>query len=287
MEKIYQIILILIVVFILCKLFNKINHPVVRKINKFNPLGSPKVFTYIEEPTNFNNEKKIQLLSKNNDIPVFFKFCLKLMKNKFSDLIILTPENYQKYVKDFPIKMCPSSEYPLRNRVELLSAYVLEKNGGLFLSPGTIVYDKKDILSRVNSYDVVTFGKSKIYPNTSILGAEANSNFIKTYKNELTLQFLTNTRNILSNVLKNNTFNQYHYSDEFDGTVNERNTLITINDYLGNTNIRYKNLNNLSLISVPYEELLRNSEYYWFNNLSVEQFLNTDMFVTRLIKKLM
>ena len=287
MEKIYQITLILIVVFILCKVLNKINHPIFKKINKFNPLSSPRVFTYIEIPTNFDNEKKIQLLSKNNDIPVFFKFCLKLMKSQFSDLVILTPQNYKKYVKDFPIKMCPSSEYPLRNRVELLSAYVLEKNGGLFLSPGTIVYDKKDILSKVKSFDVVTFGKSRIYPNASILGCEANSGFIKTYKTILTQQFLKNTRNILSNVLKNNTFNQYHYSDEYDGTINERNTLITINDYLGNTNIRYKNLNNLALISVPYEELLRNSQYYWFNNLSDEQFLNTDMFVSRLMKKLM
>ena len=285
MEKIYLITLILIAIFILCKILNNINIPVFKEINKFNPLGSPTVFTYIEEPTNFNNEKKIQLLSKNNDTPIFFQLCLKIMENKFSNLVVLNPKNYKKYVKDFPIKMHPSSEYPLKNRIELLSAYVLEENGGLFISPGTIVYNKKDILSKVNSFDVVTFGQSK-NPNTYILGAQQGSDFIKIYKKELTLQFLTNTTNILSNVLQNK-FNHYHYSDEYDGTRNGRNILITINDYIGKRNIKYKNVENLALISVPYEELLRNKEYYWFNNLSKEQFFETDMFVSRLLKKLM
>ena len=37
----------------------------------------------------------------------------------------------------------------------------------------------------------------------------------------------------------------YHYSDEFDGTKNERNTKIVVNDYLGKSNIRYKNVDDL------------------------------------------
>ena len=64
---------LLIVIFILCKILNKINNPIFKEINKFNPLRSPPVFTYIEEQTNFNNEKKIQLLSKNNDTQIFFQ----------------------------------------------------------------------------------------------------------------------------------------------------------------------------------------------------------------------
>jgi len=287
MDKIYQIIIILIGIFIFCKVLNNVNTPIIKKINKYNPFATSMIFTYMEEPTNFNNEKKIQLLSKNNDVPIFFKLCIKLMKRQFNNLVVLTPNNYREYAKDFPIEMSPKSEYPLRNRVELLSAYVLDQNGGLFISPGTIVYDKKDILSKVNSFDVVTFGESRLNPNTSILGSQANSDFIKIYKKDLTSKFLTNTGNILSNILQNNEFEHYHYSDEFDGTKNERNTKIVVNDYLGKSNISYKNVDNLALISVPYEEILRNKEYYWFNNLSEEQFYETDMFVTRLIKKLM
>ena len=289
MDKIYQITLILIVIFILCKILNEINNPFFRTINKYNPFGTPKVFTYIEEPSNFNNEKKIQLLSKNNDIPIFFQLCIKLMKQKISNLIVLTPKNYKQYVTNFPIKMCPTSEHPLKNRVELLSAYVLDKNGGLFISPGTIVNDMKDILCKVKSFDVVTFGKSKINPNTYLLGSQYNSDFIKLYKKDLTLKFLTNTEHILSNILQDNKFNQYHYSGEYDGTINDTNVLISINDYLGKKDIRYKNKNNLALISVPYEELLRNKEYYWFNNLSKEQFTSSmnDIYVSKLLKKLL
>ena len=78
--------------------------------------------------------------------------------------------------------MCPSSEYTLKTRVDLLSAFILEKYGGLFLSPGTIVYDKKDILNKTNTYDIVTFGKSRFNPNSYILGCKHNSEFIKIYK---------------------------------------------------------------------------------------------------------
>ena len=51
-----------------------------------------------------------------------------------TDLVVLTPNNYLNYVEDFPICMNANSEFPLKFRVELLSSYVLEKYGGLFLS---------------------------------------------------------------------------------------------------------------------------------------------------------
>ena len=73
MDKIYQIIIILIGIFIFCKVLNNVNTPIIKKINKYNPFATSMIFTYMEEPTNFNNEKKIQLLSKNNDVPIFFK----------------------------------------------------------------------------------------------------------------------------------------------------------------------------------------------------------------------
>ena len=268
---------------------NKINIPVIKDINNFNPLKSYNVYTYIETPTNFNNEKKIKLLNKNLDIPIFFKLCLELMEKKINglntSLIVLTPQNYLNYVNDFPIKMCPTSEYSLKNRVDLLSAYVLEKNGGLFISPGTIVYSLNDILSKVNSFDFVTFGRSRYDPNSYILGSKHNGEFIRSYKKILTQNFPSSSDNILQKTLSENHLkNGYHYSGEYDGSVSKSNNKIFITDYLGQTNIRYKDINKLSLISVPYEELLRNQEYYWFNNLSREQFYDSDIFVSRLLK---
>ena len=105
------------------------------------------------------------------------------MKNKIdgvnTDLIVLTPQNYLKYIPDFPIRMDANSELPLKFRVDTLSAFVLHKYGGLFLSPGTLVKNMSDILSKVNNYDLVTFGGSPEiinscsnpkFPNNYVLG---------------------------------------------------------------------------------------------------------------------
>ena len=78
--KYRNIILFVLLVIIILLIINKIEHPVVKDINNFNPLKSYNVYTYIEQPTNYNKELKIQLLSKNDDIPIFFKYCLQLMK---------------------------------------------------------------------------------------------------------------------------------------------------------------------------------------------------------------
>ena len=80
-------------------------------MDKINPLKTTNVFTYIEPE--ILSDKRIQLLNKNSDIPVFFDLCIKLMKNKFSNVIILTPYNYLDYVDNFPIKMGSKSDYYL------------------------------------------------------------------------------------------------------------------------------------------------------------------------------
>ena len=98
----YQIFLVIFVLYLFFNLMNRINIPIIKDINNFNPLKSYNVYTYIETPTNYNNEKKIQLLSKNLDTPIFFKLCLELMELKINGLnttlIVLNPENYLDYV---------------------------------------------------------------------------------------------------------------------------------------------------------------------------------------------
>ena len=94
MEKIELIILLLLAFFILCVIMNRLNNPVMMEINKFNPIRSLRVYTYIEMPKDYNLEKKIQLLSKNDSVPLFLSLALKIMKNKIdgvnTDLIVLT-----------------------------------------------------------------------------------------------------------------------------------------------------------------------------------------------------
>lgn len=275
-----NIIIGIIFLLVFLYLLDKIQHPLLQKLN---PLKRNNVYTYVE--SEILSDKRIQLLNKNSDIPIFFDLCIKLMQNKFSNLVILTPYNYLDYVDNFPIKMGAKSDYPLKQRIDLLSAYVLEKNGGLFLSPGTIVYDKKDILTQINNNDIVTFGdKTYLEPSSMILGSKANSEFIKIYKKRLLENNLRNSEGILKDLIVSNRFTQMHYSD---GTLNSLNNRIFISDYLGNRNIKYKNMEKLSLISVNYEDLLNNLDYKWFVNVSYDQFINSNMFVAGVLKRLL
>jgi len=79
------------------------------------------------------------------------------------------------------------------------------------------------------------------------------------------------------------------FAEEFSTYLKESNIgkYITLEDYLGYENIRYKNESNLSLISFPYHIVLKDKENYWFNSLSKEQFLQSNMFVSKLLKKLL
>ena len=306
MNKKILILLSLLAFYVLCNMMNRIDNPIVKDLNEVNPIKSYKVFTYIELPDNYNKEKKIQLLSKEDSIPIFYKLCIELMKRKIdgiqTDLIILTPDNYSNYVDDFPICMKADSEYPLKFRVDLLAAYVLDKNGGLFLSPGTIVYNNiLSVLMNVNTFDLVTFGssvltpscKNRNYPGSFILGSKYKSDFIKLYKQKM-LEVVVYDNNpseskgeeIMSEILLNKKYDQYHYCCEHDGSKDILNNHITVKDYLGKQDIRYKNPNNLTLISFPYHISLKDSENYWFNNLSQEQFFESDMYVSKLFRKL-
>ena len=94
---------------------NRMNNPFIVEVNKLNPIRNLRIFTYIEMPKDYNLEKKIQLLSKNDSIPLFLNLCLKIMEKKIdginTDLVVLTPNNYLNYVDDFPFCM-DASEFP-------------------------------------------------------------------------------------------------------------------------------------------------------------------------------
>ena len=91
-----NIIIGIIFLLVFLYLLDKIQHPLLQKIN---PLKTNNVYTYVE--SEILSDKRIQLLNKNSDIPVFFDLCIKLMQNKFSNLVILTPYNYLDYVDNF------------------------------------------------------------------------------------------------------------------------------------------------------------------------------------------
>lgn len=155
MENMKLLLIIVILYLCFCCLLNKTKY--IKKIKKItnldldlveptklNILNKLKIYTYIEEPSKYNKEQKLHLYDFENMIPYYLFSCINIMKkninNLLYELVILTPQNISDYLDDYPIRMNGDSEYSLKYRVDLLSSFILSKYGGLFLSPGTIIY---------------------------------------------------------------------------------------------------------------------------------------------------
>lgn len=269
-------------------------------IKEINPLKTYRVWTYVEIP---NESRNVQLSYRKLGIPVYFKKCIDLMKKNVPELIILTPINIKDYLPDFPIDMKNTSEIPLKIRVDILFASILERYGGLCISPGTIVYNVNKALSMLKKYEIVTFGGSPSvlqshnnlnYPNSYIIGSQENAPFIQEYKRLLLLlvddTYLYNFKvaddsDLLSYLIRKLEPSQFHFGTEYDGSYNSKLEKIPLSTYMGTYKIDFQNKERLSLISIPYDILLRTRKYQWFLDLSKEQFMQSNLELKNLIQK--
>jgi hypothetical protein len=253
-------------------------------VTRIIPVQKDVLWTYIE-PISFN--KDVHLHSSTYKVPDFFKLCIYAVKKKHPNVVILTPNNISHYLDDFPIKMDYRSEIPLRNRVDLLFSFILEKYGGLCLSPGTIPLHISELLHQSKLKDIVTCGNSpeeitcsinKITPNTLVIGGKQGSPFLKKYKKQMVQNFVhtnavqTNSYDILSSLLFKIKPKQFHFTALNDGTHDKHNQKIDISMFLSKTKLNYSN-KSLFLISFPYDELLQ-KKYRWFLELSTPELLS-------------
>ena len=256
-------------------------------IKEINPLKTYRVWTYVEIP---NESRNVQLSYRKLGIPVYFKKCIDLMKKNVPELIILTPINIKDYLPDFPIYMKNTSEIPLKIRVDILFASILERYGGLCISPGTIVYNVNKALSMLKKYEIVTFGGSQVsfnpitinYPNFLYHRSQENAPFIQDIRALLLLlvdeTYLYNFKvaddsDLLSYLIRKLEPSQFHFGTEYDGSYNSKLEKIPLSTYMGTYKIDFQNKERLSLISIPYDILLRTRKYQWFLDLSKEQFM--------------
>ena len=156
----------------------------------------------------------------------------------------------------------------------------------------------------LKKYEIVTYGgNSKIlqshnnikYPNSYVIGSQKKTPFIQEYKRFLLLlikdTYLYNFKvvddsDILSHLIKDLEPTQFHFGTEYDGTYNSRLQKISLSEYMGTYDIDFQNKERLSLISVPYDILLKTSKYKWFFDLSEGQFMNSNLELKNLILKI-
>ena len=267
-------------------------------LKEINPLKTYRSWTYIEIP---NKTVNIQLSYNKMNIPEYFQECIQLMKKNIPELIVLTPFNITEYLPNFPIVMKHSSNIPLKLRIDILFAHILETYGGLCISPGTIVYNINKALSMLNKYEIVTFGSSSnilqsdnnlYYPNSYVLGSQKGTSFIQEYK-RLLLQTVKDTylynfksideSDIISHLIITLGPTQFHFGTEYDGTYDSKLRKIRLSTYMGTHSIDFLDKEKLLLISFPYDQLLKNSRYKWFLNLSKRQFINSNLELKNLL----
>ena len=267
-------ITIFLLIFVFLCIINKLFHN--SYIQDINPIGSHKIWIYSE-----NNESYFETLLLNK---------LKMNINGLmNDLIIITPETISNYLNNFPIDMSDES-IPYQKRINLLYSFLLEKYGGLCISPGTIPISIKEILNKLYFHDLVTVGSNPKhiqiidnheYPNTNILGSKKETQLIQDYKNELLKNIHNNqiqSYDILSELIQKYKPSQYHFCSLSDGTIDSTKKSTRLDDYL-NVNGPELDLNKLKIISLPYDELFKNKKYQWFLNLNEEQFKESKFFI--------
>ena len=288
-------------------LYERNIHPLLNSFNRPNKYKEKLiVWTYLEEPSFLNRNIDIELLNRHKNFTTLFKMCLKIMNKsinkKYNVFHVITPENVKNYLPDFPIEMSSSSVYPLKFRVDLLGSMLLSKYGGLFLSPATLVMKSLDeIMYKLKfNYDLITFGGServinscnnKNNPGNYVIAAKKDNPVITLYRD----QMLENLRkdnfindstgedllaNSISKVLNSKHF---HFDCSYTGNTDIRNNMIKIKQYYGYEPIQFKDKDNIIFIALPYDIILENTEYQWFNNLSQDQFFNSNTQLAKLV----
>jgi len=292
-------------------IYDKAIHPlIVEYKNKFNKpsrhIEKQIIWTYLEEPDFSDKDINIQLLHKSKNFPILFNFCLQIINNKinkkYNVFKVVTPENIKEYVPNFPIEMNAESKYPLHFRVNLLASFLLSEHGGLFLSPGTLVMKSLDeIMYKLKfNYDLITFGgstrvinscDSKYNPGSYVMAAKKGNELMNLYKekmlNNLNKDNFINSstgEDIFANVLSEmKPDKHFHFDCTHTGNVDILNHVIRVKQYYGYEPIQFKDKDNIIFISLPYDIILENQEYQWFNNLSEDQFFNSNIQLTKLV----
>lgn len=250
-------------------------------LREINPIRTNKYWTYIEES------------SDDDVVPDYLTMCLDKMKRKLPDLVVLTPNNIHLYLDDFPIKMDCMSPICLKERVNLLFAFILDKYGGVCISPGVIVMPKiYNFMYQTYNNDIVTIGKRNDYSKykTSMIGAKKNTRVIKKYKENLLKSYLRNNETELTDVFLEGTIKSiedpchFHFNNKRDGSENTNGKLIDYKEYLGETIPQNSNILDTICISIPFERLLTDNKIKWITDMSKEDIESSDLLINKLLK---
>lgn len=294
-------------------ILDDVNPIIMNKVNN-NKLN---VWTFCQdEDYNFKMNWR-QPMNKYNYKYPFQILCIQTILKHFSgydiNFIIVNRKNAHLYVPNFPARLKHSGfGYGDKPVNDLLGAHLLEKYGGLWLSPYTICLnrDYNSLFNDCKTHEIVTFGtspnmisnmvpyKNKIYVNNLIIGAKRNCPCIIAYKNLLEqhlfgkqYQYMYNhvgkNPEPLSEAIINTKPLQKHYSSKCDGSYNINDRKIHIDAILGKMPLQFKDPMSMLFVSVPYNEWSTDTNYRWILNTPYDELLNSNIAIIETIKSVM
>ena len=275
--------------------------------------GKINVWTFCQdEDYNFKMNWRYPQLSYNYRYP-FQKLCidtlLKNMDKHDVNLIIVTRKNAHLYVPDFPSRL-KHSGYQEKKVIDLLGAYLLERYGGLWISPYTVILkrDYRELLNDVRNHELVTFGTSPNITNcdpfngtftavnNKIIGAQRGTTAIISYKN-LLQQFIFGKQyeylynhvgkdpEPLGEAIHYTNPVHKHYCCKSDGSYNMNDRKIHMDAFLGKMPLQFKDPTSMLFVSVPYEELDTDTNYRWILNTPMDELLSSNISIVETIKR--
>ena len=274
--------------------------------------GKPNVWMYCNDRDyNFKMNWRYPQLKYNYNYP-FEKLCIETFINNMDkhdvNVIILTHKNTVNYVPNFPLRL-KNSGYEEKKVTDLLGAYILERYGGLWVSPYTITLNRNysQLFEQMRHNDLITFGTSPNIDNSdpyngtfkavnnSIIGAKHGTPVIRKYKELMEsyafskpFQYLYNHVNNdpepLGEAIHSMKPTMIHYCCKYDGSYNVNDRKIHIDEFFGKMPIMFKEPTSLLFISIPYKEMEYNTKYSWIKSTPMNQLFNSGLSIVEVLK---
>lgn len=209
--------------------------------------------------------------------------CIRLItmynKNLFN-IIILYKNNINNYIKNYSIYHDKFIDK------QYIKYYLLYHYGGLWVEPDTIPFKNfKIIINKLNKYDSITFGDE--FVNDNIIAFKKNNNTTKTIlyyiiqqKKSLIPSF--NFHNNIKLLLKSSK-NKYNFDNSYDGSIDYKNNIITIDNLVSNNYTLLKDTKNIIFLNLNINSIEKSIKYKWFLNLDEKQLLNSNMWISKLL----
>jgi hypothetical protein len=264
-------------------------------------LGKPVIWIYFENIKNtihwesFWNRRNIDSVEQYILLNIYtiYHHC----KDNFT-INLVNEHNLHEFVPEIGIKLGENSKIEYSKRIHLISMYLLNKYGGIWLTTNCIAMrNLYDLYRLTDKYDFIYSGEQG-KPNCDIMVSKPNNKLINLTLMDIRKQikntnydnfYITNEKYILWKKLKivcgTNTYNHLALDHNITGTRDINNTPITIDNLLSQNSTRFKDNADVYLIIMNTNDFGRRVNYRWFERLDIKQILNTNVWLADLYRK--